>query len=131
MSTLDTQIRNRVESFVSELTTMIRQAALDAAVSALNGQRGSSGYTGAKRGPKPGSAAGKKGTRVRRTEAQIKTTMQKVLAFIDSKPGSRSEDIRRALGLPTPAMADALKRLMAEKSIKSKGQRRGTTYAKA
>ena len=131
MSTLDTQIRSRVESFVSELSGLIRQAALDAAVTALNGQRGSSGYTGAKRGPKPGAAAARKGARVRRTEAQIQTTMQKVLSFIDSNPGSRSEEIRSSLGLPTPAMADALKRLMAEKSIKSKGQRRGTTYAKA
>ena len=131
MSTLDTQIRNRVESFVAELTGLIRQAAVDAAVSALNGQRGAT-YTGAKRGPKPGAAAaGRKGTRVRRTEQQIQSTMKNVLEFIASKPGSRSEDVRSGLGLPAATMADALKRLMADKSIKSKGQRRGTTYAKA
>ena len=57
--------------------------------------------------------------------------MKSVLEFIGSKPGSRSEDIRSGLGLPAATMADALKRLAADKSIKSKGQRRGTTYAKA
>ncbi len=126
MTNLDNEIRNRVEAFVSEISGLIRQAAVDAAVSALTGQRG-----GAKRGPKPGAAAKKSGRRIRRTEAQIQQTMSKVLSYVDSHAGSRSEAIRSALNLSAPQMADSLKRLMSEKSIKSKGQRRGTTYTKA
>jgi septum formation inhibitor MinC len=129
MSKIDTEIRNRVEAFVAELTGLIRQAAVDAAVNALQGQVSTSG---AKRGPKSASAAPQKaGTRVRRTEAQIQATMSKVLGYIESHPASRSEDIRAAINVEAPQMADALRRLMAEKSIKSKGSRRTTTYSKA
>lgn len=136
MSTLDNEIRSRVESFVAEISSLIRQAAVDAAVNALRGQGGAGlGYTGAKRGPKPGMAAARRaaaagGGRVRRTEAQIQQTMSKVLSYIESNSGSRSEEIRASLNLTAPQTADSLKRLLAEKSIKSKGQRRGTTYSK-
>lgn len=129
MSSLDSEIRNRVESFVAEISALIRQAAVDAAVNALTGQRGAS--VAGKRGPKAGAAAKKEGGRIRRTEAEIQQTMAKVLGYIDSHPGSRSEEIRAALHYSAPQMADALKRLMAEKSIKAKGQRRATTYSNA
>ncbi len=136
MSTLDNEIRSRVESFVADISSLIRQAAVDAAVNALRGQGGGVvGYTGAKRGPKPGMAAARRaaagGGRIRRTEAQIQQTMSKVLSFIESNAGSRSEEIRASLNLTAPQTADSLKRLLSEKSIKSKGQRRGTTYSKA
>jgi len=127
MPTLDTEIRNRVESFVSEISSLIRQAALDAAVDALRGQ-GSSSYTGAKRGPKPGK---KQSGRVRRTEAQIQQTMSKVLSYVEAHPASRAEEIRAELNLTSPQTADSLKRLVAEKSLKSKGERRATAYSKA
>lgn len=126
MPTLDNEIRSRVESFVAEISSLIRQAALDAAVDALRGQ-GTGSYTGAKRGPKPGK---KQGGRIRRTEAQIQQTMSKVLSFVESHAGSRAEEIRTALNLTAPQTADSLKRLVAEKSLKSKGQRRATAYTK-
>lgn len=130
MTNTDTDIRNRIESFVAEMTALIRQAAVESAIAALNG---SNGYSGAKRGPKPKNAnlPTQGGKRVRRSEKDILQMMSKVVAFIESNPGSRSEDIRAKLGVTAPQLADSLRRLIADKSIKSKGQRRGTTYSKA
>ena len=131
MPILDDEIRNRVEAFVNELSSLIRQAAADAAVSALTGGQASSMRTvsNTKRGPKPG-APKKAGGRIRRNQAQIEQTMSKVLAYVESNSGSRAEKIRAALGLSAPQTADALRRLMGAKSIKSKGERRATAYMK-
>ncbi len=132
MPTLEDEIRNHVEAFVTELSSLIRQAAADAAVSALTGGQMPSmrmGGGGAKRGPQTG-APKKAGGRIRRNQAQIEQTVSKVLGYVESNGGSRAEKIRAALGLSAPQTADALRRLMSEKSIKSKGERRATTYSK-
>ena len=55
-------------------------------------------------------------------------TVGTVLGYIKAHPGSRSEVIKKALGMAPPQMGDALKRLVASKSVKTKGQKRATTY---
>ncbi len=128
MTNVEHEIRSRVEAFVAEITALIRQAAVDAAVNALT----SGGAVGGRGRVASLSKPSKKPQgRIRRTEAQIQATMAKVLSFIDSHPGSRSEEIRASTHVPAKEMADALRRLVSEKSVKTKGMRRATTYTKA
>ncbi len=66
--------------------------------------------------------------RVRRDEAQIAATKKLVLDYIAKNPGKRSEQLRPGLKLDRAVFTDAITRLKADKKIKSKGQKRATTY---
>ena len=70
----------------------------------------------------------KKAGRVRRDEAQIAATKKLVLDYIARNPGKRSEQLRPGLKLDRAVFTDAITRLKADKKIKSKGQKRATTY---
>lgn len=70
----------------------------------------------------------KKAGRVRRDEAQIAATKKLVLDYIAKNPGKRSEQLRPGLKLDRAVFTDAITRLKADKKIKSKGQKRATTY---
>ena len=52
----------------------------------------------------------------------------RVLRTIAENPGSRTEQLRRSLGMPTKTLAPVIRKLVAEKAVKTKGQRRGMTY---
>ena len=66
--------------------------------------------------------------RVRRDEAQIAATKKLVLDYIARNPGKSSEQLRPGLKLDRAVFTDAITRLKADKKIKSKGQKRATTY---
>ena len=70
----------------------------------------------------------KKAGRVRRDESQIAATKKLVLDYIAKNPGKRSEQLRPGLKLDRAVFTDAITRLKADKKIKSKGQKRATTY---
>jgi hypothetical protein len=132
MADLDATIRRLVDNFVEELTGLVRQAAVDAAVSALKGTGGSvkvGGRRAAKRsGPKTRAKGG------RRSPEEIKKTLGKVLRYIKENKGTRSETIRKELGLSATQTGDALLRLLDPKGptgkvIAKKGSRRSTTYS--
>ena len=130
MPDLETEIRSRVESFVEELTVLVRQSAVDAAVNALRGSGGSVVKAGRGGLKASGSKVGK-GKGNRRSPGQIKRTLSKVLAHVKAHEGARAEDVRKALKLTPTQTGDALTRLLKAKSIKSKGERRATVYSKA
>ena len=52
-----------------------------------------------------------------------------LLEHVRKYPGQRGEHIAAALGTDTRAMRPAMHRLIADKKIKTKGERRGMTYA--
>lgn len=51
-----------------------------------------------------------------------------LLDFIQAHPGSRGEQIAAELGTDTKAMRPVMHRLIDERKVKTKGQRRGMTY---
>jgi hypothetical protein len=51
-----------------------------------------------------------------------------LLAYIQAHPGQRGEEIAAALATETKAMRPVMHRLIDEKRVKTKGQRRGMTY---
>ena len=68
---------------------------------------------------------------VRRSPEEIAAENNKLLAFIRSNPGLRSEDILKALGLPKPNVASGLQRLRDEGKVRMVGVKRAATYTVA
>jgi hypothetical protein len=131
----DAKIRVLVDNFVSELSGLIHQATVEAAMEALG--RSSFGNGVARRGPgRPPRAAaaamgGAKGKRLRRSLKQIERTMKDVQDYIRKHANARAEEIRKSLSLTPIQTRDALKRLVEKKEITAKGRRRATRYSVA
>ena len=69
------------------------------------------------------------GRLARRTEAEIDAVVGKVVPLVRGVPhGMRSEQIRKALKLDVREVPRVLKRALATKVLKSKGEKRATTY---
>ncbi len=56
---------------------------------------------------------------------------EKLLAYITANPGQRSEQIAEGTRFSTGELALPLRKLVAEKRLKSTGRARGTTYTAA
>jgi hypothetical protein len=52
----------------------------------------------------------------------------RILEYVKSHPGERSENVRSALGLSRADMQTAVRKLLAERKIESEGERRATRY---
>ena len=119
MRDIDKQIDQRINAFVVELTTLVRQAAIEAVAATLGGGSGRSGGGSFKLTPS---------ARVRRSSEEIAESVAAVLAFIKANPNKPSEAIRKELKMPRGIVRDSLDRLMASKKIKMKGEKRAATY---
>jgi hypothetical protein len=138
MSDLPQQISGLVEEFVSKVTGLARQAAMEA----LNGALGAPSAGGAGRGARNargggqagapaasvrrGAAAGKPGAK--RPAEEMARIKDQVLAYVTANPGKRVEHIKVDLGHPTKDLALPIKKLIAEGAIKSQGEKRATAY---
>jgi len=131
MNDINKEIEKRVSTFVTDLTALVRQAAVDAVADVLGS---SSGRVGRPRvavvavsAAKPSKAAASSDGG-RRSPEQIATALASVLAYIKAHPNTRSEAVRKALNLSKPVAHDSLGRLRASKKIKMKGVKRAATY---
>jgi len=70
-------------------------------------------------------------TRARRGHREIEALREKLLAAIAEQPGQRAEDINAALGTRTAQIAQPLRKLVAERLVRTEGARRGTRYFSA
>lgn len=125
MPTVESEIRGVVDQFVERLSALVHRAAVDAAVDAL---RGTSSKAKVSKG---GGIARRPSKGPRRTSKDIQKTLNRVVAFVEAHPGSRSEDIKKGLKLSAAQTGDALTRLVDSKTLKRKGQRRASTYTKS
>ena len=129
MSNFEQQINQRVQSFVAEIAELARQQALETLSTALAG----AGLLGHGRLGRNG--AGRRGGRValasaggRRSADQIDSTCQALIGEIGSNPGQRIEQIGSAIGMRTKDLALPIRKLIAQKQIRTEGQRRATRY---
>jgi hypothetical protein len=126
MSNSDTAIREAVEAFVEQLSGLIRQSALESVQSLLAGagpsRRGSKGA----RVPTLVARGKRKGAK--RSPEELDALVKKFHAHVAKHPGQRIEQIGQILAIPTKELALPVKRLMSEKKLSSKGQKRATTY---
>ncbi len=130
MSNFEQQINQRVQAFVAEITELARKQAFDTLSSALQGAglfggRGRGGRNGAGRRGRAALATSAGG---RRSADQIEATCEALLSQIGSNPGQRIEQIGSAIGMRTKDLALPIRKLVAQKQIRTEGQRRATRY---
>jgi hypothetical protein len=136
---LDTEIRSRIEAFLGEISSLVRQSALEAVREALGGNGIGSEAAPARRGPgRPrGSGTGARGgngrTRAagrggRRSSEDLGSMTEQILAHVRSNPGLGAEQLGAALGIATKDMRLPMQKLIADGAVRTEGQRRGTKY---
>ena len=117
------KIQALIDSFVADLGELAKQIALEQLKTA---------FGSVKLGPLPLSSPVPSGSarsgRSRRGQREIEALRSKLLAVISDNPGCRAEDINGALGTRTPQIAQPLRRLVADRLVRTEGARRGTKY---
>ena len=120
MPTLQSDIQRLVDGFVAQVTELARRAAIDTLQSALGGRTGSGrSFVAVGRGRGRGS---------KRTAGELEQQQEQFLAFVRSNPGLRIEQINKQLGTTTKDLALPIRKLIADGSLKAKGNKRSTTY---
>jgi hypothetical protein len=127
---LDHEIRSRIDSFLGELSLLVKRQALEAVHEALGeatsvrrgpGRRRGSG----RRGPGRPRRAGR---RIRRSSEELAKIGARVLAQVRSKAGQRLEEIGRALKTDTAILKKPIADLLKAKKLRTTGAKRGTKY---
>ena len=127
MKNFEQQISERVRSFVDEITDLARSQAMEALSAALQtGGRGAIARRGRRsNGAGPRVASSRSG---RRSEDQIESACEVLLAEIGKNPGQRVEQIGAAISAKTKDLALPLRKLIKDKRVRTTGQRRATRY---
>jgi hypothetical protein len=116
-NTIETQIRDRISAFVSELDALVRKSTLEALRGVLektppSGQRG--------RGRPRGSGGARAPVGGDSTDA--------ILAFLRANDGQGVREIAAGTGLSSSVAKQAVAQLLASGALAKSGQRRGTKY---
>ena len=132
-STLDSLANN----FAGAVLNAIRSASIEDLLAETGGAprrgpgrpraqvAGGGGQPDPLRTPKKGNG----GRLARRSPADIDKTLSQIVALVKGKKaGMRSEEIRKALRLDVREVPRVLKQGLAKKKLRSKGQKRATTY---
>jgi hypothetical protein len=127
-STLDTDLRSRIDSFLAELSGLIKKSALDAVHAALG-----DGVAPKPRGPgRPrGTAAAKRPAATangKRTPEQVQADAERIASYVRANPGSRLEQIAAGLRTGSQELKLPVIKLLAAKTLRKTGQKRGTQY---
>jgi hypothetical protein len=131
---LDSEIASRIQSFLDELSGLVKRQALEAVHEALGGAAAP-----ARRGPgrprkvsmRPGRKPrmiAKRGKRVRRSLQDLEKIAAQVLAHVKANAGHRLEQIGKAIKADTAVLKRPVALLLASKKLKTTGKKRGTKY---
>jgi hypothetical protein len=132
---IDSKIRGLVDSFAGDLTSLIRESAMDTVREALGGD-GSSGRRGSGRGRPAAVASSPGGARrasslpkgAKRAPDEIVKLTEQLGEYIKTNKGERIEQIAKGMNVSTRELNLPVKKLLATKVIKTKGQKRATQY---
>jgi|SRR5690349_14463338 len=124
------RIEDRVQTFVREVSELVRTAAMEAVADALGGTRSSGG---ARRGRPPGSknkgsSGARGGKRGKRTSEQVDAMAAKIFEHVKKNPGANVVGMAKAFSLKSKDLTLPIGKLMAAKKLKTTGRRRGTKY---
>lgn len=124
------RIRSRVEAFAEELSALIRDSAMDTMREALGG--GGAPRRGARGGRSSASSAPVRGGRrekgQKRDPGEIERLIGRLLDYVKGNAGQRIEQIAEGMGTVTKELNLPVKKLIAQKSLRTKGQKRATQY---
>jgi hypothetical protein len=113
MPDFQNEMNRLVSGFVTRISSLARQAAIESLERALGSQGGSkaSRYRGEKR-----------------TSEQLEALAETFHVFVAHNPGLRIEQINKQLKTTTKDLMLPIRKLVADGSLKTKGTRRSTTY---
>ena len=135
MANISDTIRAALDAFVTDLSSLIQEAALESVEQALAEAstipgRGGRGARGARAGAPSfvslSSQSRKKGAK--RTPEELEQLIKKLHGYIAKNPGQRIEQIAQGLDISTKELNLPAKKLISEKKLSTKGQKRATTY---
>ena len=124
------KIQALIDSFVADLGELAKQIALEQLKTAFGSVKlaplppSSSSYSASS----SSASAASRRSRARRGQHEIEALRSKLLTVISDNPGCRAEDINSALGTRTPQIAQPLRKLVADRLVRTEGARRGTRY---
>ena|SRR5258708_5779229 len=134
MSTLKTNLESLSSSFVSDIVRAIQSSSLEELLGEIGGastraRRPAPNVAAAPAAHAKSSKAATGGRLKRRSPEEIAAELDRVAALVKShKAGLRAEQIREQLNMRANEMPRILKEGLAKKKLKSKGQKRATTY---
>jgi hypothetical protein len=122
----DSAIDACVSAFVRDIQAMVQREAVAAVVAAL-GASGAPARAVSRRAPagRPARASAPTGARPARAPGKIDVA---VVTYVKAHPGSRVEDMVKALGVPTARLKARVSDLVSHRSIRKTGKTRGTRY---
>ncbi|WP_394844838.1 hypothetical protein LZC95_48300 [Pendulispora brunnea] len=131
MSNLKNQIEDLAAEFAQGVLAAIRSASLEEIL-----EKGASPAATAKGGTRRGAPAttpapkrARGGRLPRRSDEEIGAVGDKIIELLKGHAeGLRAEQIREELGLEAKELPRPLKELVANRKVKTKGQKRATTY---
>jgi hypothetical protein len=125
---LNQELQTLVADFSERLTLTVRRAVLEQVVAAMGGNGVATRGPG-RRGPGRPRGSTNAATRGgKRSAEQVDAMGEKLLAHVKSNPGQRADQIATTLRSDVKTIRLPMQRLLAMKKVKTKGQRRGTTY---
>lgn len=119
MSDFQTEMNRVVQGFVAQITELARRAAVDTLETALGHKR--AGTSLALRG-------GGRGRGAKRSQVELDKLAESFHGFVAKHPGMRIEQINKQLGTSTRDLALPIRKLISDGAIKTKGEKRSTTY---
>jgi hypothetical protein len=151
MSDVESELRDRVDSFVTQLAALIRRQALEAVEEVIKkgemtapvsapkvGRPAKAAPAPAKAAPvaaaKPSKPAAKpvavkRAPGEKRPPAELKALVERVYGYIKSNPNQGVELMAKSLSLPTKELTLPIRKLLNDKRITSQGQKRATRYS--
>jgi hypothetical protein len=122
------EIRARIQSFVGELSELVKQATLESVQAAL---QGTGGQASTRRGGRKAAvlaSAARRAKGSKRTAEELDALVATLLKYIQSNPGQRMEQLAASLGIPSKELTLPIKKLLQENRLRTKGQKRATAY---
>jgi hypothetical protein len=120
----DARIRALIDSFVHDLSGLVRESAVDAVREALHRGGATKSNGRATAGPVRARAPGAK-----RTPEELEQMTSALLAYVQKNPGQRIEEIASGMGVGSKELTLPAKKLIAGKKLKTRGQKRATRYS--
>lgn len=125
-SDIDNRIRGMVETFAGELAALIRESAFETVRAALG--EGGGGGRGRRGGGTAALRSSSRSKGAKRPPQEIAKLVGKLRDYVKAHPGERIEQIAKGMGVSTRELNLPAKKLLAEKVLKTRGEKRATKY---
>src|SRR5690349_37254 len=130
MSDFQDQLNHVVQRFVTQITGLAQRAAVDTLESAFGGPAGHANGAGARAATAGKATIGRlrDGRGAKRTAEELEELATKCAVFVKANPGLRIDQINKELGTTTKELALPIRKLISNRMITGKGQRRAMKY---